>query len=276
MRPRGRRKMTNGKGVPPAGARIEGPPPAEWEGGRAATEVKRRLQAVYQRFFADMGIDDQTGEAYGVRARGHRFSTWPHVGSRYGEDGHRRVLFVGMQWGVDPGSLQSLAEAQEWVERTEPLRDNPHLHGTCVSALRWLPARYGWDEVEREERTCSAVLKDRGEWWKSKDYPLAFVGLTNLFKFIPIGKATRDSKGALRHVDKEAEERLLVDEILECFRPDVVLFQSPRFRRWPRRLREEARHREGLPTRMPEEVRVVYHPAYRGRRRPRDVVKTRC
>ena len=261
--------------LPPAGARTEGPPRAEWEGGRAATEVKRRIEAIYERFFSDMGIDATTGEAHQPAGYGHRFSTWPHVGSRYGEDGHRRILFVGLQWGHDPGYLQSLAQAQEWVERTKPLADNPHIPGTCVSALRWLPARYGWDAVKREERTCSAVMKARGEWWKSRDNPLAFVGLTNLFKLIPIGKAKRASKGALRHLDKEAEERLLVDEILECFRPDMVLFQSPRFRRWPSRLREEARWRGGLPTRMPGEVRVVYHPAYRGRRRPRDVVQAR-
>ena len=265
-------------GSRPSGTERDGAPPpqAEWEGGRAATDVKRRLMATYDRFFSEMGIDDRTGEAHPPRSFGHRFSTWPHIGSRYGEDGHRRILFVGLQWGHDPGYLQSLGQVQEWVERTEPLPNNPHIPGTCVSALRWLPARYGWDEVKSEERTCSAVLKDRGSWWTSTDNPLAFVGLTNLFKFITVGKANRDSKGALRHVDREAEQRLLVDEILECFRPDVVLFQSPRFRRWPHRLREEARRRGGLPTGMPEEVRVVYHPAYRGRRRPRDVVKARC
>jgi len=248
---------------------------AEWEGGRAATDVKRRLTATYGRFFSEMGIDDRTGEAHPARSLGHRFSTWPHVGSRYGEDGHRRILFVGLQWGHDLGYLQSLSQIQEWVERTEPLPNNPHIPGTCVSALRWLPARYGWNEVKDEKRTCSAVLKDRGRWWRSRDNPLAFVGLTNLFKFIPVGKANRDSKGALRHLDKEAEERLLVDEILDCFRPDVVLFQSPRFRRWPRRLREEGRRRGGLSTIGPDELRVVYHPAYRGKRTPREVVKGR-
>ena len=266
-------------GSRPSGTETDGarPPRADWEGGRAATDVKRRLMATYDRFFSEMGIDDRTGEAHPPRSLGYRLSTWPHVGSRYGEDGDRRILFVGLQWGHDPGYLQSLGQVQEWVERTEPLPNNPHIPGTCVSALRWLPARYGWDEVKSEERTCSAVLKDRGRWWRSRDNPLAFVGLTNLFKFIPVGKANRDSKGALRHVDKEVEERLLMDEILECFRPDVVLFQSStRFGPWPRRLREEARRRGRLPTRMPEEVRVVYHPAFRGKRRPRDVVKARC
>ena len=249
---------------------------ATWEGGRAAAAVKRRLTATYERFFLEMGIDDRTGVAHADRSPGHRFSTWPHVGSRFGEDGHRRILFVGLQWGHDPGYLQSLGQVQEWVERTEPLSDNPHIPGTCVSALRWLPARYGWNEIKSEERTCSAVMKDRGQWWKSKDNPLAFVGLTNLFKFVPVGKAKRDSKGALRHIDKEAEERLLADEILDCFRPDVVLFQSPEFRRWPFRLRDEARRRGGHPTGVPETVRVVYHPAYRGKRTPREVVKGRC
>ena len=162
------------------------------------------------------------------------------------------------------------------LERTAPFPGNPHIPGTCVSALRWLPARYGWHKVKSEERSCTAVMKDRGKWWKSSDNPLAFVGLTSAFKFVSVGKAKRDTKGALRHVDRQAEERLLVDEILECFRPDVVLFQSPKFCRWPRLLREEARRREGHPTDMPEDVRVVYHPAYRGKRRPRDLVKERC
>jgi len=118
-------------------------------------------------------------------------------------------------------------------------------------------------------------MKDRGKWWESSGNPLAFVGLTNAFKFVPVGKAKRDSKGALRHVDKQAEERLLVDEILECFRPDVVLFQSPKFCGWPSRLRE-ARRRGRYPTAIPEEVRVVYHPSYWGRGRPWDLVKARC
>ena len=67
-----------------------------------------------------------------------------------------------------------------------------------------------------------------------------------------------------------------MDEILECYRPDVVLFQSPKFRRWPRRLREEAGRR--LVARSPEEVRVLYHPSNRqpAGRWPREVVKARC
>jgi len=273
--------MSKGDVLPPSGAPTGGPTRVEWTGGRAATDVKRRLESIYARFFSDLGVDDRTGEVHSTRRPGLpprpalRFSTWPHVGSRYGEDGHRRILFVGKQWGHDPGYLQSLGQAQEWVERTAPLPGNPHIPGTCVSALRWLPARYGWDEVKSQERSCTAVMKDRGRWWKARDNPLAFVALTNVFKFVPVGKVKRDSKGALRHVDKQAEERLLVNEILDCFRPDVVLFQSPKFCRWPRLLREEARRRGG-PSDMPEEVRVVYHPAYHGKRRPRDVEKARC
>ncbi|MYA44505.1 MAG: hypothetical protein F4Z31_22485 [Gemmatimonadetes bacterium] len=127
--------------------------------------------------------------------------------------------------------------------------------------------------TEATRRLKAIFAQDRGKWRKSRDNPLAFVGLTTVFKFDLVGKVKRDSEGALRHVDKQAEERLLVEEILECFRPDIVLFQSPRFCRWPRLLREEARRQGGRPTDVSEDVGVVYHPAYRGKRRPRDLVK---
>lgn len=271
--------MGDGEAVVTGGLLVRGN--AGWKGGPAAREVRERLRERYGRFFADMGINGTTGELDSDRWPRHRFSTWPYLGSRYGERGHRRILFVGMQWGHDPGHLQSLAEAQEWIERREPPPRNHHIPGTFVASLRWLPARYGWDAVKGEERTCYAILKDCGEWWRSRDNPLAFVGLTNVFKWIRIGKDRRDSKGALRHLDKAAEDTFLMDEILECYRPDVVLFQSTKFCQWARRLREEAGRR--VVARSPAEVRVLYHPSNRIRskgklvgRWPREVVKARC
>lgn len=202
-----------------------------WKGGPVARQAKERLEETYRRYFDRMGVDPRTGKADPARWPGHRFGTWPFVGSRYGEQGHRRILFVGMQWGHDPGHLQSSGEVQDWIERSPPPPRNHYLPGTCIAALRWLPARYG---------------------------------------------SRRGSTGALPHLHKEAEEQLLMDDILECYRADVVLFQSPKFCGWPQRLRDEAARRSGI--RLPEVVRVLYHPSNRkpGGRSPRGVVRARC
>ena len=86
-----------------------------------ATQVTRRLKAICARFFSDLETDDRTGQARGARKLGPRFSTWPRLGSRYAQDGHPRILFVGMRLGHDQGYPESLEQAQEWVERTAPL-----------------------------------------------------------------------------------------------------------------------------------------------------------
>lgn len=221
-----------------------------------------RLEEHHRGFFGEMEIHPRTGLPGRFPDSGKRFASHPYVGSRYGED--TRILFIGLDIGVDDGPLLSFETRRRHIE-DKSLRDhNPHIAGTWCTALSLLPSRYGWREIADSDLTCQRILRSHPESrWKAN--PLSFCGLTNYFKWITIGRDRASGRQDGRHLDPDLELRFLMNEI-EIYRPDVVVFQGAQFRHSPylRLVKRLSRQRR---------VEVVRHPSMRGRRRPRDIVK---
>ena len=225
-------------------------------------EIVANLEERHQRFFQEMGINQQTGIPSRFGGSGRRFVCHPYVGSRYGES--NRILFVGQDVGKDAGHLQSFEERRRAIE-DKPLPDhNAHIAGTFCVALSLLPPEYGWGAIDDSDQTCQSLLRLCPEAWE-KYNPLSYIGLTNYYKWTTIGR-TRRSGGSDRRFEFPATEgQFLIDEI-RCYRPEVVVFQGARFGRLPHLRLVKRLSREF-------EVHVFNHPSLRDRRRPRDIVK---
>ena len=207
-----------------------------------------------------MGIDRATGVP---NSHSHkRFACHPYVGSRYGEE--RRILFIGLDIGKDPGHLQSFETRRARIEDKRLCDHNPHIAGTWCVALSLLPPEYGWPEVAGADLTCQQLLRRYPEARWSVN-PLSFVGLTNFYKWTRVRRDRRSGGRDRRHLDAGTERRFLQDEI-RCYRPEVVVFQGAPFK--------DRRHLEFVKRLSREsEVRVLKHPSYRGQRRPRNLIE---
>ena len=226
-----------------------------------AARTVARLDRLHRGFFEAMRIDQRTGVPRECPGWDRRFASHPYVGSRYGQS--RRILFVGLDIGVDGGHLLSFETRRRDIE-DKRLRDhNPHIAGTCCVALSLLPPECGWPGVADSELTGQQLLRENhgGQW---KVNPLSFVGLTNRFKWIRIGRDRLAGGRDRRYLSPEAEQQFLTDEI-RCYRPEVVVFQGG----------GQNFARSGLPRRLSSEfeVRVLRHPSHRGRRHPRELVE---
>ena len=126
-------------------------------------EIVANLEERHQRFFQEMGINQQTGIRSRFGGSGRRFVCHPYVGSQYGES--TRILFVGQDVGKDPGHLQSFEERRRAIE-DKPLRDhNAHIAGTFCVALSLLPPEYGWGRlttVTGPVSVCCDCVRRRG------------------------------------------------------------------------------------------------------------------
>ncbi len=210
-------------------------------------QVVDHLSDLHRRFFDEFGVDPHTGMPRRFPRSGWRFATLPHVGSRYCES--TRILFVSLYIHRDHGHVQSF-DTRRRLEELQPTRMNPHIAGTWCQALALLPPELGWDEIAASEMPCKTLLlrTPMADW---KVNPLSLVGLTNWYKWVRLGGA-----GARHHLDPVIERAFLVDEI-QCYEPDIVVFQSASFRT-----------RTYLPlvktVARQFKVVVMYHPSRRG------------
>jgi hypothetical protein len=124
------------------------------------------------------------------------------------------------------------------------------LDHTWCQALALLPPELGWDEISASEMPCKTLLL-RTPMADRKVNPLSLVGLSNWYKWVRLGGA-----GARHHLDPVIERAFLVDEI-QCYEPNIVVFQSASFRT-----------RTYLPlvktVSRQFKVVVLYHPSRRG------------
>lgn len=181
-------------------------------------------------FFPKFGIDRKNGR---LRERADlKFPTFPFLGSCYGS--RKKVLFIGLDIGSDElcGAIQSFQERREAIEYKAFAKHNPHIAGTYFTALYFLReeasewAEY-WERVDRSI-TCQNLLKS-GEQLPASN-PLAYVALTNYFKFVRPGRTNRSGNENRTYIDKTFEQQFFVEEV-EAFEPQVVVFQSAVFRK---------------------------------------------
>ena len=226
--------------------------------GLARTDLdalRNELEAAYRKFFRRMGIHRRTGRLKGFP--GKKFATYPYIGSRYGAS--RRILFVGLDLGIDPerGRIQDFEGRREAIEGKRLPDHNPNISGTCITALYFLKEARGWNgcwDRLRHLPTFKQALR-RPDMLPVEN-PLAYVALTNYYKFAAEGRTERSGPQDRKHLDEKAERQLFLEEVA-AFDPDIVIFQGvscgfPETARW---LKEQTGR----------EVRIGPHPSYRGR-----------
>ena len=219
---------------------------ARFSGHRMKTKSPSRqytnqLHSLYRtQFFPQFRVDVETGI---LRDHlGLKFPTLPYVGSCYGIG--RRVLFVGMDIGSDEkhGGIQSFEERREAIEAKALANHNAHIAGTYVAALHFLKNecsewRDSWNALGRN-LTCQQLLKLGNDLARSN--PLAYVALTNYFKFVRPERKRRSGGENRKYVDKGLERKFFVKEV-NVLAPQVIVFQGAQFnkQRQYRKLAEE-------------------------------------
>ena len=195
----------------------------------------RDVEGLYSDFFRNSGIDPKTGYLMRKR-RKWKFSTYPHIGSRYGTDiDISRVMFYGLNVGYDmkPGSIWSVQEWRNVLEPEEKVRMgfSHHMAGTYFAMLRYgCPPEWGWQLHKSSDRGCKMLLQELGRAnCLPPDNPLKYIAFSNVYKWALQGSEdTETQKGTQKFLDKSAEIDLILDEI-SLLGPDIVIFQSSRF-----------------------------------------------
>lgn len=204
------------------------------------TDIESKVKDVYDLFFKQLNIDPQTGE---IPNRDKKFATYPHIGSKYGEPNHPKLLFVSLDIGEDvrEGRIQSFKERRHRYEVKVVNHPSPHSTGTYIRALYYLrqedpECTEYWKQLDSQklddQKTCQQLLKEKDKL-PSKN-PLSYITLTNCHKFVTCGRKNKTGGKDRVFIDKEKESELLVDEV-EAFDPDIIVLQSTRFSKEPYR-----------------------------------------
>ena len=187
----------------------------------SATE---QIEAVYQKFFAELDIDPVSGRSKNQPTK--RFATMPYIGSKY-ISVKKRILFVGLDIGSDEKDeeniYQNLRQRNTAIER--PCVFNWHIGGTYCTALYLLKDEYGWEDLWQECASYpSFITATSVQRHKDGENPLSFVSLTNLHKFVTIGRGAKTGD-ADRTSLMEAEVSLLHNEV-DILKPNVIVLQG--------------------------------------------------
>ena len=226
---------------------------------------RRRVEALYLRFFRDMGIDPETGTT--PLQTDWKFAAYPYIGSKYGADPYvKRLLVVGRDIGSDetPGRLQHFEERRQAIECTPLPSLNPHIAGTYFTALKYAFPRQEWDQIKDRDQTCQAILRDG---YSLRSNPLSYIALTNFYKWVTVGRRNKGGAQDCTFVDPQLERGLFLEEV-RLLAPHVVVFQGADF--------DKARFRQ-VRDAIPSEAEwhVLVHPSLRGSRRPKDLTHPR-
>ena len=196
--------------------------------------LRRSLKKAYDELFREMGIDPESGSLGWCPKK--KFATYPYIGSKYGKA--TKLLFVGLDISKDPihGCIQPFSNRRISIEDKLLSAHNLHIAGTYMAALYFLKGEKNWNACWRKVTatglTCQAVLKQHHDLLPSEN-PLSYCALTNYYKFVTKRRKKRTGSEDQRHLDRDTEIRLFVEE-LEAFAPDIVIFQSQDFVQKPK------------------------------------------
>ena len=238
--------------------------------------IEKRIKDRYGRFFKRLGINKKTGDFLSGRWQGKiKFSTYPFVGSAYGKDKRKNVLFIGLDVGRDEhnaknGAAQDQAEKgilgfeykRDKVERSD--KHNPHIYGLLIGTLYLLRDHYFSSEDEWKNFMKGATYKKLADSFNDSHKAvnlLSYVSLTNFYKYVSIGRESRVGGADRRNIFTNEEWDLLKDEI-KIFDPRLIVFQSTEFAKedsWLKLFVDEVRKENSK--------RIMYvsaHPSYQG------------
>lgn len=239
---------------------------SEEEVSPAVQELRCLLKERYLKFFHAMGVDPRTGDYPACRPADRKFAGYPFIGSRYGLDGDRKLLVVGLDIGADPGNVESFEERRRAIECKPVEQHNPHIAGTYFTALKYAGPEYEWKAFEEDLRPCQRILKEEvsnREIGLPSTNPLSRIALTNFYKWVTKRKKKLSGGDNRIHFNRDLEIELFRDEV-RILEPDVVVFQSATFR---------SSFEELLGPSFAAKSYVLKHPSVRGYRKPKGIVR---
>ena len=217
-------------------------------------QIQASLDDAHKKFFECIDVDPVSGVVKGPHLK---FPAYPYIGSHYGE--LRRIMIVGMDIGwIDPKQevIQSFEDRRVRIEDDKPLNElNPHMSGTCVTAMHFLKDQctewQKWLEESDKDRVPQALLNNVKRL-PSRN-PLSYIAFTNYHKFLLAGN------GEKVQLDRTVEEDFLMKEA-ETLRAEIIVMQSASFR--------HSYHKKLL-DRLSKiaRVHISNHPSVRGERR---------
>lgn len=232
----------------------------------AVQELRCLLKERYLKFFHAMGVDPRTGDYPACRPADRKFAGYPFMGSRYGLDGDRKLLVVGLDIGADPGNVESFEERRRAIECKPVERHNPHIAGTYFTALKYAGPECEWKAFEEDLRPCQRILKEEVSNTENRlpsTNPLSRIALTNFYKWVTKQKKKLSGGDNRIHFNRDLEIELFRAEV-RILEPDVVVFQSATFR---------SSFEEIIPPCRVARTYVVNHPSYRGKKHPAEIGK---
>ena len=193
---------------------------------------EKQIRKEYKKFFEYFKINETTG-IFKHDQKSLRFATYPYIGSKYFY-AKEKILFVGMDIGSDERLVrynedryQSFEERNKAIEQST-INYNPHIAGTYCSALYLLKDNYNWAITAWDKLPVSQTYTQVTKKEKRQNYgenPLAFVSLTNLWKFVTVGRTNKTGGTDREFIKQEVEESWLLKDI-ELLRPDIVFIQG--------------------------------------------------
>lgn len=219
--------------------------------------LEKNIKTLYKGFFKKNGINFRNG-----KLKGHdlKFASYPYIGSKYGTG--KKILFVGLDLGKDESeNILGFAEKRKVVEglNYNLKKMGPHIAGIYITTIFFLNIKM-WRKI-RLARSYKEAVKTFQK--NNNTNLLSIVALTNLFKFVTPKRIHRHGGGDRKHIFKDNEEELLLNEI-KIFEPKIIVFQSLAFhdRKYKSLLNQVLLHN---PKTL---VFIAPHPSYHGNRKP--------
>lgn len=189
-------------------------------------ELKEKIEQLYDKFFDEMQIDKVTGI---VNDGNRKIGTYPYIGDNYGKS--LKILIVGLDIGEDEidGEIQSFAERKVSLKVLDSDMTH-HMGGTYFTALHFLKDKLGYNDFYnkvKNETIFKTIIKRHIKELPDEN-PIDYIGQTNFYKYVTIGRKNRRGDFDRIHIDKDKEIKLFLAE-LNLYDPDIIFFQSTDF-----------------------------------------------
>lgn len=181
--------------------------------------------------------------------------------------------------------IKSFRERREDIGGEKNGKYNPHIAGTYFLALYFLKEssdleKSFWKKIGNKE-TCQRVLKNIYKIEKDEknilniENPLHYISLTNYYKFVTKDRDKKTGGKDRRYLNKSFEKDFFLEEIKE-FDPEIILFQSPRFKNILLKNKDKEKNLINRINEINKKIKIYigYHPANRSKRKPEGLVKS--
>jgi hypothetical protein len=191
--------------------------------------TEKAIKHLYLRFFSVLGITPKNGKF--IRNciwAGLKFPSYPYIGRGYATKKRGRVLFIGLQLGIDwcPHVI-GCAELRRIIEERGETQ-NPHFKGMAVATIRFSTKASKPSQHIFKDKTYKETLELASENDPSFN-PLFHFAMTNCYKFLTSEKhKAKFASNDGRHISALLELQLLQDEI-QILKPNFLVFQSQAF-----------------------------------------------